>query len=120
MNGGHTLHWLQFSSNVFFAYLTPVSQSNINFGTAFKLDGHGDGPISCMNFAGLDPATMIASIGSKWCLGKEFPKNMEKWLKFGTFLGALLFGPFGSNGMTKCSTRHNGMNPRLSNKFGMN
>ena len=79
MNGEHALHRHQFPSNVFFAYLTPVSQSNINFGIAFKLDGHGDGPpILHMNFGGLDLATMIASNGSKWCLGKEFPKDMEK------------------------------------------
>ena len=119
-NGGLALHRLRFPSNVCYACLTLVNWLNISSGIAFKREGHGDGQrISCTNYAGLGPVIMIASIGSKWYSGKEFPKGMAKWLKFGTSSGASLFGPFGLNRMTRCLTKHNGMKLSLSNIFGM-
>ena len=71
-----------------------------------------------MNFVGLERAIMIASIGSKFCSGKEFPKSMAKKSKHGTSLKALRSGPLGSNIMTKCLTMNNGMSLRSSNGFG--
>ena len=41
--------------------------------------------------------------------GERIPKKYGPKLKFGTFLEALLFGPFGLNAMTRCSTTNNGM-----------
>ena len=53
MSGGLVLHQPLLLSNVCFAFPIPVSQSNINYGTASKQGGHGDGPRSlCMNFVG--------------------------------------------------------------------
>ena len=85
MSEGLALRRPQSPSNVYFAFLTQVSMSNKNFGIAFKQEGCGDGPrLSCMNFAGIERAIMIASIGSKHYLVKRFPKNTAKSLKFGT------------------------------------
>ena len=69
---------------------------------------------------GWELAIMIASIGSMHCSGKGSPRNMVKWLTFGTYLGASLFGPFGLNGMTKCFTKYNGTSPRSCTRFGTN
>ena len=120
MSGGPTLRRLQFPSNVFFATLTRVSRSNIKFRIAFKLGGRGDGPrLLCMNFAGLELAIVTSSIGSKHYLGEEFPKNIAKWLKFGTSLGASRFGQFGSNVVIKCLIMNNGTSLRSSTVFGL-
>ena len=79
MSGGPALHRPLSLNNVCFASLTLVNQSNINFGIASKLEGHGDGPrSSCTNFVGLERVTMIVSIGNKCCLGKEFLRDMAK------------------------------------------
>ena len=79
MNGELLLHRHQSPSNVCFVFLILVSRSNANFGIAFKPGEHGDGPrSSCTNFVGFAHAIMLASIGSKFCLGKEFPKSMAK------------------------------------------
>ena len=115
MNGELLLHRHQSPSNVCFVFLILVSRSNANFGIAFKPGEHGDGPrSSCTNFVGFAHAIMLASIGSKFCLGKEFPKSMAKWSKFGTSLGAPRFGPFGLNVMIKCSIMSNGTSLRSS------
>ena len=45
---------------------------------------------------------------------------MARKLRFGTFLDVSLFGPFGSNGMTKCSTKLNDTSQRLNIEFGTN
>ena len=49
----------------------------------------------------------------------ESPKSLVKKLKYGTSSGMLHVGPFGSNTMTKCSIKNNGMKLRSSNGFGM-
>ena len=106
MNGGPVSLRSLFLNNVFFVSLTRVNRLNINFGIASKLEGHGDGPrSSCMNCVGLGPVTTIVSIGNKHSLGKGSLRDMARRLKFGIFLEALLFGPFGLNAMTKCSTK---------------
>ena len=110
MNGGLALHWHLSLSNSSFAFLTQVSQSSINFGIAFKLGGHGDGPcLSCTNYVGLELVTMIVLIGSMPCLGKGFLRNIIKRSRFGTSLGVLYFGPFGLSATTKCSTMNVGI-----------
>ena len=119
MNGGRALRQPQSLSNVFFAFLTRVNQSNIDYGIAFKLGELGDGPHSlCMNSVGLESGTMTASTGSKSCSGKGFPKNMARRFKFGIFLGALHSRPSGLNVMTKFSTVNNGMCLRSNTGFG--
>lgn len=89
-----------------FCLRTRVSQSSINYGTAFKLRGFGGGQrSSCRNFVELGPATRIVLTGNKSCSEKGFHVNMAQKLRFGTFLEASHFGPSRSNGMTKCSTK---------------
>ena len=74
MNEGLALHLPPFSNNAPFVSLTRVSLSNTNFGTVFKLGGHGDGPPTlCMNFVGLGQATMITLIGKKTLFGGKDP-----------------------------------------------
>jgi hypothetical protein len=74
----------------------------------------------CINFVGLEVATMTISVGSKPSLGKGSQRNMVKRAKYGMCLERSHYGPFGLSVMTKCSTADNGMNLRLSNAFGMN
>lgn len=52
--------------------------------------------------------------------GKDLQKIRQKNLKYGTSLGTLLLGPFGSNVMTKCPILNNGTSLRSSIGFGMN
>lgn len=60
------LCWPLSSSNVYFASLMQANRSNIKFGIALKLRGHGDEPrLLCMNFAGLGLAIMIALFGER-------------------------------------------------------
>lgn len=121
MSGEFSLPWHPSPSNVYFASLTQDSWSNISFGTAFKLEGLGSGHLtSCMNFVGRNPTTIIVSTGSNPCSGKESRVNMDQKLKFGTYLEASHFGPFGLNGMTSCLTKLSGTCRKSSIKFGTN
>ena len=48
----------------------------------FKLGGRGDGlPISCMNFVGLEMATMICFNWKQTIFGKRIPKKYSKKIK---------------------------------------
>ena len=77
MNGGPALHWPLFQRNVSFTSQIRGNQSNLKFGIAFKQGGRGDGPrILCTNFVGLQLAIMIASIGSKFYLGRGFRRHI--------------------------------------------
>jgi hypothetical protein len=49
---------------------------------------------------------------SKQFLGKGSLISFVRWSKFGTSFVGLLFGPFGWSGMTRCSTKNNGMKLR--------
>ena len=52
--------------------------------------------------------------------GERIPKTYNKWFTFGTSLGVSLFGLFGSNAMTKCSTLNNGVSLGSNTGFGTN
>ena len=119
-NGEPELHRLASPNNVSFASLTLASQWNISFGIAFKHVGLGDGlPTLCMSFVGWEPAILIASIGSNHSLVKGSLLSSVRWSKFDISFVGPLFGPFGLSGMTRCSTKNNGMNPRWSLAFGI-
>ena len=120
MNGGHVLHHPLSLSNVSLVSLTLANRPSINFGTASKQEGHGDGPhLLCMNFVGSERATTTVSTGNKLCSGKGSLKSMGNRLKCGTSLDISQFGPFGLNATTRCLIRNNGMNLKLNKRYGM-
>ena len=92
MYEGLALHQRLSPNDVPFASQTWVNRSNTNPGIAFKLGGHGDGPhLSCMNYVGLELATMIVLSKSKLCLGKGLLRNLAKISKFGHLLHGITF-----------------------------
>jgi hypothetical protein len=79
MNGELGLLRLASPNNAFFAFLTLVNRLSISFGIAFKRVELGSGlPTFCMNFVGLEPATLIALIGSKQFLVKGVRISFER------------------------------------------
>ena len=120
MSGGLASPRCQFPNNVRFVSLTRANRLNTNFGIVSKPGGCGDGPHSlCMNFVGLGPGTTTASTGNNRSLEKGSRVDMGRKAKFGISLGALPFGPFGLNVMTRSSTMSNGTIPRSITAFGM-
>ena len=120
MSGGPG--WLRLLSrnNASFASLTQASLLNINFVIAFKQERDGGGPpILCKNFAGLGRTTSIVSINNKLFSGNGSLGSTGPKVRFGIFLGALLFGPFGSSATTRFLTMNNGMKLGLNTGFGM-
>ena len=68
-----------------------MKQSNINFGSVFKLGGFGNWPHSlCTNFVGLESAIMIASIGSKLCLREIIAYKFNKMIMIWHFLRGIM------------------------------
>ena len=79
ISGELELHRPPSPNNVLFVCPTRVNESNTNFGTASKLEGHGNGlRSSCTNFAGCSPTITIASTGNTFCLEKIVLRNMAK------------------------------------------
>ena len=79
MNGGLALHHHLSPSNVSFVFQTPTYRSSTNFGIAFKLGGHGNGPILLsMISLGLEHAIMIVLARNKLPLGNGFRRSMKK------------------------------------------
>lgn len=106
---------------MFLAFLIQVNRLNMNIGTTFKLEGHGDGPRSlCMNCAGLGLAIMIALIRSKHCLEKGFLISMTKKCTIWHLLRGITLWAIWIKCNDKVFTTVNGMNPRSSIGFGIN
>ena len=78
MSGGLALHRLQFLINVYFASLIRKLVKHKFWDYIRAKQAWRWAHSLSINFVGLDWAIMIASIGSKFCLRKEFPKNMAK------------------------------------------